>query len=272
MNSVARLSRRALTKVWGTPRTEPWFNNVNHEQIGEVWFDSPAATPLLIKFLFTSESLSIQVHPDDEYARSRHNCLGKTEMWHILRADDGARIAIGLRHPITREELAAVAGKPEILDLLNWVEVRPGDSFFIPAGTIHALGGGLALCEIQQLSDITYRLYDYGRDRELHIAESLDVSRLAPGDNRREPIAIETGRELLAECQYFQIEKLSVSGAAFCKSDHIGIVLAGKVRAGDELFGPGDAFATGERGGRIESEKAVIVSVTAHCEAGETSK
>jgi len=271
VNSVARLSRRALTKVWGTHRTEPWFNNVNHERIGEVWFESPPDTPLLIKFLFTSESLSIQVHPDDEYARLHHGCPGKTEMWHILRADEGAKIAIGPRRRITREELAAVAGKPEILDLLNWVEVRPGDTFFIPAGTIHALGGGLAVCEIQQLSDITYRLYDYGRDRELHIAQSLDVSRLAPGNERREPIPVESGRELLAECQYFRTEKLTVSGAAFCKPHHIGIVLEGEVRADGELFGPGDAFAVGEQGSRIESKRALIVSVTTQCEVEETA-
>ena len=272
MSSVVRLSRRALTKVWGTPRTEPWFDNVNHERIGEVWFESPPDTPLLIKFLFTSESLSIQVHPGDEYARLHHNCLGKTEMWHVLRADEGAKIAIGPRRRITREELAAVAGKPEILDLLNWVEVRRGDTFFIPAGTIHALGGGLALCEIQQLSDVTYRLYDYGRDRELHIAHSLDVSRLAPGNERREPIFIESGRELLAECQYFRTERLTVAGAAFCKPNHIGIVLEGEVRADDELFGAGDAFAVGDQGSRIESDGALIVSVTAQCEAGETAK
>ena len=272
MSSVARLARRALTKVWGTPRTEPWFNNLKQEQIGEVWFESPQDTPLLIKFLFTSQSLSIQVHPDDEYARRRHGCLGKTEMWHILRADEGAKIAIGLRRPITREELAAVAGKPEILELLNWVEVRPGDTFFIPAGTIHALGGGLALCEIQQLSDITYRLYDYGRDRELHIPQGLDVSRLAPGNGRREPILIESGRELLTECPYFRTEKLVISAATLCEPHHIGIVLEGEVWSEDEMFGPGDAFATGNQGCEIESEHAVIVSVTAQCGAVETAK
>jgi mannose-6-phosphate isomerase len=237
-----------------------------------VWFESPPDTPLLIKFLFTSESLSIQVHPDDEYARQRHGCLGKTEMWHILRADAGAKIAIGLRRAVTREELAAVAGKPEILQLLNWVEVRPGDTFFIAAGTIHALGGGLALCEIQQLSDVTYRLYDYGRDRELHIPQSLEVSRLAPGNERREPILIEPGRELLTECSYFRTEKLVISAATLCEPHHIVIVLEGEVGSGDELFGPGDAFATGNQGCEIESEHAVIVSVTAQCGAAETAK
>jgi mannose-6-phosphate isomerase len=272
VNSVTRLPRRAFTKVWGTPRTEPWFTNLNHEQIGEVWFESPPDTPLLIKFLFTSESLSIQVHPDDEYARRHHSCLGKTEMWHVLRADPGAKIAIGPRRPITREELAAVAGKPEILDLLNWVEVRAGDTFFIPAGTIHALGGGLALCEIQQLSDVTYRLYDYGRDRELHIAQSLDVSRLAPGNQRREPLPIESGRELLAECQYFRTEKVAISGPAFWESHHIGIVLEGEIRSGDELFRPGDAFSSGDQRVLICSDDAKVVSVTAQCEARETIK
>src|SRR6185312_13043121 len=124
--------------------------------------------------------------------------------------------------------------------------------------------------EIQQLSDVTYRLYDYGRDRELHIAQSLDVSRITPSNEKREPIPVESGRELLAECQYFRTEKLAVSGAAFCKPNHIGIVLEGEVRADDELFGPGDAFAAEDQGSRIESDGALIVSVAAQCEATET--
>jgi mannose-6-phosphate isomerase len=266
------LPRRALPKIWGTPQTEPWFKNPNHEKIGEVWFESPPATPLLIKFLFTSESLSIQVHPDDAYASAHHKSYGKTEMWHILRAEPGAKIAVGPRHEITHEELARAAGKEEILHLLQWVEAKPGDTWFIPAGTIHALGGGLALCEIQQLSDITYRLYDYGRDRELHIEHSLNVSRLTPCEGKRDPVPIETGRELLAQCQYFRTDRLPVSGAALCKPGHICVVLEGEGRMGQEPFGPGDAFAISEQATRVESSRAVLVSISSQCESSETIK
>jgi mannose-6-phosphate isomerase len=267
VNRVLRLPRKALPKVWGAPHTEPWFPNPNHEKIGEVWFESPPATPLLIKFLFTSESLSIQVHPDDAYARAHHNSFGKTEMWHILHAEPGAKIAVGPRREITSEELARAAGKKEILELLQWIEVKPGDTWFIPAGTIHALGGGLALCEIQQLSDITYRLYDYGRDRELHIADSLNVSRLTPWEGKRDPVPIEPGRELLAECQYFRTERLTVSGAALCEPRHIFVVLEGEGRIGQEMFGPGDAFAIGDQAMQIESRRAIVVSIASQCES-----
>ena len=135
--------------------------------------------PLLVKLLFTSDNLSVQVHPGDAYAREHHNSRGKTEMWHILRAEPEAKIALGLRERVTPERLREAAQSGEIMELLNWVPARPGDTFFVPAGTIHAIGGGLALCEMQQHSDITYRLYDYGRPRELHL-EHGDCG-VAPG-------------------------------------------------------------------------------------------
>lgn len=272
MSSVTRLRSRAFTKVWGAPDTEPWFTNPNpSDKIGEVWFDSPPATPLLIKFLFTSESLSIQVHPPDEYASKHHNSRGKTEMWHILRAEPGAKIAVGPHRELTRDEFQSVAGKPGILDVLNWIEVRAGDTWFIPAGTIHALGGGLALCEIQQFSDITYRIYDHGRDRELHIDHSVNVSRLDPCEGRREPVSLAPGHELLAECDYFRTEKRIVSGPVECEPDRICVFLEGQGLIGNEHFRPGDAFATGPEPACVESERAILISVVApRGEAGET--
>ncbi len=260
---AARLGSKAFPKVWGSPHTEPWFANSQGQKIGEVWFDSPPGTPLLIKFLFTSESLSIQVHPDDEYAAEHHDSLGKTEMWHILRAEPGARIAVGPKRAVSREELAAAAGKKELLDLLNWYEVAAGDTWFIPAGTIHALGGGLALCEIQQYSDITYRIYDFDRDRELHIDHGVKVSRLAPCAGRSEPVQLGEGRELLVESDYFRTERIEVAGSAPCEARHIYVVLEGEGRIGGEAFRPGDAFAVEAAGERIESPRAVLVSVVA---------
>ncbi len=152
----------------------PWYLNSAQKKIGEVWFE--ADLPLLVKFVFTSERLSVQVHPNDEFAAAHENSRGKTEMWYVLRADPGARLAIGFREAISRERLRESALSGEIEQLLNWIEVQAGDAFFVPAGTVHAIGGGLALCEIQQHSDITYRLYDYGRPRELHLDKAMQVA------------------------------------------------------------------------------------------------
>jgi mannose-6-phosphate isomerase len=159
--------------VWGTPDLLPWYP-ASEKKIGEVWFE--ADLPLLVKFVFTSERLSVQVHPNDEFAVANENSRGKTEMWYVMRADPGARLAIGFRESITREQLRESALSGEIEQMLNWIEVQAGDAFFIPAGTVHSIGGGLALCEVQQYSDITYRLYDYGRPRELHLDKAIQVS------------------------------------------------------------------------------------------------
>ncbi|MEO5923464.1 MAG: class I mannose-6-phosphate isomerase [Bryobacteraceae bacterium] len=191
---------------WGSTKLEPWFPN-SPVKIGEVWFEGPPGSPLLIKFLFTTAALSVQVHPQDDYAAQYHQSRGKTEMWHILAADPGAKIAAGFWEPVTPEHMRAAAESGEIEQLLTWYEARPGDTFFIPAGTVHAIGGGLTLCEIQQMSDITYRLYDYGRPRELHLDHGVCVSDLGPRDVR---IAAREGR--LVECPYFTTEKYFIAG------------------------------------------------------------
>ena len=135
-----RLAPRFLEKIWGSTRLEPWFQS-GGEKIGEVWFETPDI-PLLVKFLFTTDKLSVQVHPGDDYARLHHDSRGKTEMWHVLAAGPGAKIAAGFREPITPEQFKSAAASGEIEDLLQWYEARPGDTFFIPAGTVHAIGGG----------------------------------------------------------------------------------------------------------------------------------
>ena len=135
--------------------------------------------------------------------RRTRNSLGKTEMWYVMRADPGARIAIGFRESITPERLRESALSGEIEGLLNWVEVKPGDAFFIPAGTVHAIGGGLALCEVQQHSDITYRLYDYGRPRELHLEKAMQVASTEAYDAKP--------WELPIDCQYFHTEMARIT-------------------------------------------------------------
>ncbi|WP_127490378.1 type I phosphomannose isomerase catalytic subunit [Paenibacillus ehimensis] len=157
------------------------------EQYGSEFFGSKGFSekngrfPLLIKLLDCQDDLSVQVHPNDHYERLPQGELGKTEMWYILDAKPGAKIIYGLKDGVTREQLAQAIEQNRILDCLNEVIAEAGDSFYIPAGTVHALGAGVLVAEIQQNSDSTYRLYDYdrlgldGKPRELHIEDSLNV-------------------------------------------------------------------------------------------------
>jgi len=201
-----RLTPRFLEKVWGATHLEPWFPD-SAQKIGEVWLEGNPGLPLLIKFLFTTGKLSVQVHPGDEYAAEHHQSLGKTEMWHVLRADAGAKIAAGFRQPVTKAQLEAAARSGEIENLLEWFDARAGDTFFLPAGTVHAIGPGLALIEVQQNSDITYRLYDYGRPRELHLEQGIAVSSLTPHAARAVP-----HDDVLVDCRYFTTRRIEVRG------------------------------------------------------------
>jgi mannose-6-phosphate isomerase len=197
LHDLEKLSTRFLEKVWGSTHLEPLFPN-RTERIGEVWFEAGHALPLLIKFIFTTGKLSVQVHPNDHYARLHHGSLGKTEMWHVVAAEPGAQVAVGFREPISRARLREASQSGEIENLLRWYDARPGDTFFLPAGTVHAIGAGLVMCEIQQCSDVTYRLYDYGRPRELHLDHGVEVSDLGPYDARPSHL---DGH--LVSCNYF---------------------------------------------------------------------
>jgi mannose-6-phosphate isomerase len=222
-------------KVWGSHDLSPLFPPAERK-IGEIWFP---AGPLLIKFLFTTENLSVQVHPADE-----DGLAGKTEMWHILRADAGAKIALGFREPVTRARLVEAARSGEIMTLLNWIPVRAGETYFTPAHTVHAIGAGIALCEIQQNSDITYRLYDYGRPREMHLEEGSRVADLGthPG-----------ACELPVRSPHFHTEAAGWNGPSeySAAEDHFLIVIegegewdAGPVRAGEVWRVPAGTRAT----------------------------
>src|SRR5438105_12761570 len=150
------------------------------ERIGEVWFTDGADLPLLAKYIFTSERLSIQVHPNDQQARARGLAQGKSECWYILDADPGAVLGLGLKREASRDELRSAALDGSIEQLMDWRPVRAGDFVFVPSGTVHAIGAGISLLEFQQNSDVTYRLYDYGRPRELHLEDGIAVSKPAP--------------------------------------------------------------------------------------------
>jgi len=236
---IRKLTPRVLEKVWGSALTQPWFDNPAGNKIGEIWFSVPEELPVLVKLLFTSERLSVQVHPGDTYAGTHHNCTGKTEMWHILRAEPGAAVALGVREPTSQERLYAAALSGEIVDMLEWIPARAGDTFFVPAGTIHAIGAGLVLCEIQQFSDVTYRLFDYHRkpERELHLGDSLAVSCLEPTPGHKV--------ELPVQCEYFRTEALSVRGTANIAETSqtaMYVAVAGEGEIAGERFQPGFAW------------------------------
>ena len=263
---LCKLTPTVLDKIWGSPRTAPWLPNPEGRKVGEIWLAAPESMPVLVKFLFTSERLSIQVHPDDAYAQAHGEVRGKTEMWHVLRAEPNAAIAFGLREPVSREFLHASALSGKIVDLLEWVPVKAGDTFFVPAGTIHVIGEGLVLCEIQQFSDVTYRLFDYRREpeRPLHLDEALNVARLVPGDGRRHAVPIGEGRELLAECEYFRTERLNIEGSAECSRSAqpaIYVAIAGEGTIAGEPFRAGEAWLApaGTPEFTIESANAAFV-------------
>ena len=174
-----KLERRYVEKPWGRDALPPMFDAPKGERIGEVWFTDGGELPLLAKYIFTSERLSIQVHPDDEQARARGLTQGKSECWAILDAEPGATLGLGLKHEVDKDELRAAALDGSIEDLMDWRSVQSGDFVFVPSGTIHAIGAGISLLEFQQNSDITYRLYDYGRPRELHLDDGGAVANTA---------------------------------------------------------------------------------------------
>jgi len=206
--------------------------------------------PILIKFIDAADSLSIQVHPSDEYALENEGEYGKTEMWYILDCDEDAYLYYGLNREITKEEFEKRIKENTILEVLNKVNVKKGDVFFINSGTIHAIGKGIVICEIQQNSNTTYRVYDYdrrdkdGNTRPLHIEKAIEVSELAPAK------IYENDGKILAKCKYFTVEKEVCSGDAEivvtkdCFKSVIAVSGTGELKHGDTKieFKKGDSI------------------------------
>lgn len=186
MTAPVKLRRTIVTKPWGRRGIDPRFGADADVQVGELWFEAAAPDELdvMAKYLFTSERLSIQVHPDDEAARRRGLPRGKDECWFVLGVEGDAELGIGTRREADPDEVVAAARDGSIVDLVDWRKPRVGDFIYNPAGTIHALGAGLTVLEIQQAADITYRLFDYGRPRDLHLDEARDVLVARPHHHR----------------------------------------------------------------------------------------
>ena len=286
LSAPIRLQPIFRERVWGRESLLPYFpNGTGKNRIGEVWFtfednltsfgislgellrahpeilgaaaDSshPGVCPLLVKLLFTTERLSVQVHPDDAYAAIHHQSLGKTEAWYVMDSQPPGEVAVGFRETITSEKLKEAALSGEIETLLDWRKVSHGDVVFTPAGTVHAIGAGLTICEIQENSDITYRLYDYGRPRELHLEHGTQVSHLGVHTHQPEKKPLGPGREELLACDYFRIERWRPAGPVRVGGQEFYLLLICTSGAGTvdgEACKAGDAFLVPAAGSKVE--------------------
>ncbi len=205
------IAPKFVEKPWGCEAIPALFRAPPKLRIGEIWFEPPAElSGLLLKFLFTSEKLSVQVHPTDQQAEERGlGRKGKHECWLVLDAQRGASLGIGFRRDLEESELRAASLDGRIADLLQWHDVEPGDFFYIPANTVHAVGPGLILMEVQQNSDVTYRLYDYGRGRELHLEDAASVAKRSRyPDDLRSRLA-DQSHDRLVEGPFFRVDCLT---------------------------------------------------------------
>lgn len=210
--------------------------------------------PLLIKFIDADTDLSIQVHPNDELALKRHNCHGKTEMWYVREADKGAHLLSGLTRAITPDEYERLVEEDKITSVLGNYDVRKGDVFFLPAGRIHAIGGGSHIAEIQQTSNITYRIYDYGRlgldgkPRQLHTAEAKEaIDYSVSEDYRTHYTPVKNSEVVLVECEFFvtslyDLDKDFSQDRSAHKSHLVVICLEGEGQLNGEKISAGDVF------------------------------
>jgi mannose-6-phosphate isomerase len=203
---VQKLATKIVDKPWGRRGLDPRFGVDPARQVGEIWFEPPPGRELdvMAKYLFTTERLSIQVHPDDATARQRGYPRGKDECWIVLDVAEDAELGIGTARTVDPKELMEAARDGSIVDLMDWRHPTKGDFIYNPAGTVHALGPGLTVMEIQQAVDLTYRLFDYGRPRELHLDEAADVVRPEPHWNSLDT-KVNGGSKLLVDGPHFGV-------------------------------------------------------------------
>ena len=286
-------------RPWGRRDLSAWYGAgvlpATAEPIGEAWLTGPSCVaeggvsegldlrtiasryteallgewraegefPLLLKLLFPDDKLSVQVHPDDAQARSMGEPRGKTECWYVVAADPGAEVACGLKEGVAPEQMRAAAADGSMERLLRWVPVAAGDMVFVDAGTVHAIGAGVTLLETQQTSDTTYRLYDYGRPRELHLDRGIAVSRAETRAGKVTPVAIDGGLRLIRE-RYFTVDRFELpAGKRLELRDAVG-----RPHCFTTLVGDGEMREVGEVDG-AHLRRAASVVVPACCGAVE---
>jgi mannose-6-phosphate isomerase len=248
--TVEHAIARTKPKPWGSLDLRPWSQaSTTGGPIGELWFERPGLaapeTALLLKLLFTTEPLSIQVHPDDAFARSIGLANGKTEAWYILSAIAGAEVAVGLNYPRSATELRTAITDGSIANIVHWHPVHQGDVIFVPAGTIHAIGAGIVLAEIQQHSDATFRLFDYGRQRELHVENAVAVATAGPREVQSPPQRLSDARMVLTVNPHFVMEQLDLDPGSVWVLDAPKetwvLAIEGHAQLGLTRLSPGDA-------------------------------
>jgi len=255
--AIEHARAHTVSKPWGIVDLHPLINS-RHDgsAIGEIWYEragnDAADTSLLLKLLFTSEPLSIQVHPDDAYARSVGLQNGKTEAWYVLSATPEAKVALGLKRRLTSRQLRVAATDGSITDLVAWHAVSRGDCILVPARTIHAIGAGLVIAEIQQRSDATYRLFDHGRQRELHIENAIAVADAGPAKSQVIPTRLTDTRTLLIANSHFMFERIDLAPRSeWCleaEQETWLLVVEGSARTAEFNVAKGDAvFAEADR-------------------------
>jgi mannose-6-phosphate isomerase len=247
-------------RPWGRRDLRPWYGDTGTtELVGEAWLTGSQCVvetgllagrtlasvgselggefPLLVKLLFPADKLSVQVHPDDAWAQALGETRGKTECWYVLEAEPGAAVALGLKDGVSVAHVERSVADGTMEALLKWVPVSGGDMLFVDAGTVHAIGPGVVLLETQQTSDVTYRLYDYGRPRELHLEKGLKVIKPKTDAGKVAPRAMD-GFTRLIEQKYFVVDRFDAgAGEVRVAMDGAGCLVAlsgsGVVRAGE---------------------------------------
>jgi mannose-6-phosphate isomerase len=262
-----------LRRPWGVLDLMPWNSAPNDgHSAGEVWYERPGkpaiAPSLLLKLLFTSQPLSIQVHPDDVHAQAMGLPNGKTEAWYVLSAAPGAKVALGLKQHVTSQQLQAAADDGSIADLVAWRAVAVDDVISVPAGTIHAIGAGLVIAEVQQRSDATFRLFDYGRRRELDVQRAITVANTGRADVQLRTSPLTAERTLLVCNPHFVFERIELPPGSMwslqAERETWLLALKGDARTGPSNIGKGDAIFAHSESVDVDAGKTGLTGLVAY--------
>ena len=266
-------------KPWGMHDLRPWAGPPpGDDRIGEISYEREpgGGSDLCLKLLFADQPLSIQVHPNDAYAASVGLPSGKDEAWYVLKAAPGARIGVGLTQHLSRQQLRHAIDDGSIADLLLWRGVVPGDSCLVPAGTIHAIGGGLVIAELQQRVDATYRLFDHGRGRELHPDQAMATAMAEPSAGLFEQCRLSDTRRLIAADNAFVFERLDLPPNTAWTLDATCetwlLALTGGAAAGNLTILPGDGLFAAEARVTLRTGKQGFTALAGYAKCGPNSR
>ena len=282
MKAPARIEPMFAERVWGRRELAPWYElGPEAGVVGEAWLTGPECLvangetagrtlkqvygeefPLLVKMLFPAEKLSVQVHPDDAEAQALGLARGKTECWYVLEAEVGATVACGLKPGVSTADFAAAVRDGSAEAMLEMLPVTVGDMVFVDAGTVHAIGPGVTLLEVQQTCDVTYRLYDYGRPRELHLEAGLAVVKQRTGAGKVEPVKMDGFVRLIA-ARYFVVDRFTLAPGArlSVRTQGPGCVIgvAGQGTVDEVAFQAGEAVVLADGECTLQSEAGCVL-------------